>query len=120
MRRAVPRDCPPLAYNLHLNAPLCSRKGGRRICGECAGEVRGEDFVKMSMSIKQRAAHHGMSVAEYGSRLRHTWDLYHGAVNRPFIEVAEAAWMPAPGSELDVHGDWQRTPCATSQGNRDE
>ncbi len=37
--REAEARCPELAYGLHLRGPKCSLIGGRRICGECAGEV---------------------------------------------------------------------------------
>jgi hypothetical protein len=58
--------------------------------------------------IDQRAEAASMTRAEYLAALRQTWDEHLGAEgHRLLVCMAEAAGIPAPGSALDVHGDWE-------------
>ena len=49
----------------------------------------------------------GVSLDDYLAMLCMTWDAHHGTKFRPFVGLPEAAGLPAPGSHLDVYGDWQ-------------
>lgn len=41
--RDAEAHCPNLAYGLHLRGGRCRRVGGKRVCGDCVGDLREQD-----------------------------------------------------------------------------
>ncbi len=37
--------CPELAYGLHLRGGRCRRIGGKRVCGDCVGDLLPQDVL---------------------------------------------------------------------------